>query len=156
MLKDCVAILSIGSSNINIIIGEKCVNGTFILKVNESREYYPFLNGEFCDIKELESIISTMLIDITKSNDISEITKVYVGIPGEFCKTITKNYKITFNSLKKITYKDVLLLYDLAFEDVDLEYSLAHRSKVYYLVDNVKTFNPIGVKLESVKSCPKT
>ena len=146
MLKDCVAILSIGSSNVNIIVGEKSVNDTFNLKVNLSHDYYSFLNGEFIDIKELESIILKMLNDITKSNEISEISKIFVGIPGEFSKTITKNYKITFNSYKTITNKDLTLLYDLAFEDNDLEYSLAHRSKVYYLVDNVKTLNPIGSK----------
>ncbi len=150
MLKDCVAVLSIGSSNINLIVGERGVNGTFIIRANVSVDYYAFMNGEFSDIKELETVILKLITNVNKSSEISEINKIYVGIPGEFCKTITKNFKITFNSVKKINVKAVTTLYDIAFEDVDCEYSLAHRSAVYYTVDDVKVINPIGKKGSSL------
>ena len=150
MLKDCVAILSIGSSNINLIIGERGVNGTFIFRSNVSANYYAFMNGEFTDIKELESEIVKILNSINKTSEIGEISKIYVGVPGEFCKTITKNYKITFNSAKKINAKVLKSLYEVAFEDVDCEYTLAHRSAVYYTVDDVRVDNPIGKRGSSL------
>ncbi len=150
MLKDCVAILSIGSSNISLIVGERGVNGTFVFRANVSREYYPFSSGEFTDIKELEGVIFRLVSDVKKSSEITEISKIFVGIPGEFLKTVTKNYKITFNSVKKINEKVLKTLYDIAFEDVDCEYTLAHRSAVYYTVDNVKVSNPIGKKGSSL------
>ena len=150
MLKDCVAILTIGSSNINIIVGKKGVNNTFSFHANITRDYYAFLNGEFTDIKELESVISEMFTTITKSTEISEINKIYVGIPGEFHKTLTKNYKITFNKLKTIGLNELITLYDLAYEATDVEYSLAHRSAVYFAVDNVKVDNPLGKKCTSL------
>ena len=150
MLKDCVAVLSIGSSNINLIVGERGVNGTFIIRANVSADYYAFMNGEFSDIKELENVILKLLANLNKSSEISEINKIYVGIPGEYCKTVTKNFKITFNTVKKINVKAVKTLYEIAYEDVDCEYSLAHRSAVYYAVDNVKVANPIGKKGSSL------
>ncbi len=150
MLKDCVAILNIGSSNINLIVGERGVNDTFIFRANLSRDYYPFSSGEFTDIKELENIIFNLINDVKKSSEISEINKIFVGIPGEFLRTVTKNYKITFNNVKKINEKVLKTLYDIAFEDIDCEYSLAHRSAVYYTVDNVKVDNPLGKKGSSL------
>lgn len=150
MLKDCVAILSIGSSNINLIVGERGVNGTFILRSNVSANYYAFMNGEFTDIKELESEIVKLLDKVSKTSEISEISKLYVGVPGEFCKTITKNYKITFNTVKKINPKVLKSLYEIAFEDVDCEYTLAHRSAIYYTVDDVRVDNPLGKKGSSL------
>lgn len=150
MLKNCVAVLSIGSSNINLIVGERGVNGTFVIRANVSVDYYAFSNGEFSDIKELGIVISKLLTNVSKSSEILEISKIYVGIPGEFCKTVTKNFKITFNSVKKITIKSLKALYDIAYEDVDCEYDLAHRSAVYYTVDDVKVNNPIGKKGSSL------
>ena len=150
MLKDCVAVLSIGSSNINLIIGERGVNGTFIIRSNVSIDYYAFSNGEFSDVKELSTIITRLLDTVAKSSEIAVVDKVFVGIPGEFCKTITKNFKITFNTVKKINVKALNALYDIAFEDVDCEYSLAHRSAVYYTVDDVKVSSPLGKKGSSL------
>ncbi len=150
MLKDCVAILSIGSSNINLIVGERGVNGTFVLRSNVSAQYYAFMNGEFTDIKELEGEIVKLFDEVNKSSEISEISKIYVGIPGEFCKTITKNYKITFNAVKKINIKVLKSLYEIAFEEIDLEYTLAHRSAIYYTVDDVRVDNPLGKKGSSL------
>ena len=150
MLKDCVAILSIGSSNVNLIVGERGVNGTFIIRASASVDYYAFMNGEFSDIKELESVILKLLTTINKSSEISEINKIFVGVPGEYSKTVTKNFKITFNTTKKINVKTVKALYDIAYEDVDCEYTLAHRSAVYFSVDNSKVNNPIGMKGSSL------
>ena len=72
MLKDCVAILSIGSSNINLMIGVRGVNGTFIFRSNVSVTYYAFMNGEFADIKELEGEIVKLFdkVFIRRSNDV--------------------------------------------------------------------------------------
>ena len=143
MLKNCVAILSIGSSNINLIVGERSVNNTFTFRANVCKDFYAFNEGEF-DIKGLETQISNMFLALQKSSEVSSISKIYVGVPGEFCKTINKNYKITFNTNKKITNKEVKGLFDLAYEDVEVEYSLMHRSAVYFKVDDLKVDSPIG------------
>ena len=150
MQKKHVAVIDVGSSKITAIVGERGVNGTFIIRANVSADYYAFMNGEFSDIKELESVILKLLSNINKSSEITEISKIFVGIPGEYCKTVTKNFKITFNTVKKINAKSVKALYDIAYEDVDCEYTLAHRSAVYYAVDGVKVDNPIGQKGSSL------
>ncbi len=143
MLKDCVAILDIGSSSINLIVGEYGVNGTFVIRASESEDYYAFYEREFSDIKVLESKISSLIKRVIDNSDIRSITKIFVGVPGEFSKTFSNNYKITFSKVKKITEKEVKALLDLGYTENDCEYSLMHRSAVYYLVDNLKTHQPI-------------
>lgn len=144
MLKNCVAVLDIGSSSISLIVGEYGVNGTFIIRASESENYYAFYDKEFSDIKVLESKISSLIKRVVENSEISSITKIFVGVPGEFSKTFSNNYKITFSKVKKITDKEVKALFELGFTGADCEYSLMHESAVYYLVDNLKTHKPIG------------
>ena len=103
MLKDCVAVLDIQSSHIDVVIGEKGVNNTFIFRARESVEYYTFFDGAFYDIKVLEEKISKLFLDIIEKNDISKITTCYVGVPGEFFKVTTTNFRIAFNKARRIT-----------------------------------------------------
>ena len=150
MFKDCVAVLSIGTSSINFIIGESGVNNTFIFRAKKTIDCYPFYDGNFTDINQLESHILKAICEIKESSEISSIDTVYVGIPGEFFKLVTKNYKLAFNKVRKITKKEINALYELGFEDTDCEYALAHKSAVYFAVDSYKTDNPYGLKSSSL------
>lgn len=146
MLKDCVAVLSIGSSSINFIIGERGVNGTFIFKAKKSLENYAFYDRNFTDVNQLELNIANLFNEVCKSAEIARIDTVYVGVPCEFSKTATKNYRISFNKPRRITKKEVNTLFEYAFEDSDCEYSLSSKSAVYFTCDNFKTDEPYGVR----------
>lgn len=146
MLKDCVAVLNIGPSSVNITVCEKSVNGTFLFHADKTYQTYAFYNGAFTDVKSLEKIISDMLEEIKLGSPIGEITKFYVNVPGEFAKTETKNYQISFSNERKITTNDVISLFNLAYTQADCEYTLINRSAVYYIVNNVKTNSPVGQK----------
>lgn len=146
MLKDCVAVLEIGTSKISLIIGEKSVNGSFSFKSNEVEDYYAFFDKEFTDITVLESKIKGLFERAINNSELSAITKIFVGVPGEFCKTVSKNFKITFNKVKTITNKELQTLYELGYDVIDCEHTLIHRSAVYYVVDNIKTHKPLGKK----------
>ena len=150
MLKDCLAVLEIGTSKISLIIGEKSVNGTFAFRAKETEDYYAYFDGEFSDVKSLEDKIKTLYQRVIDNSELSAITKIFVGVSGEFSKTISKNYKITFNKLKTVGINELKTLYELGFDSTDCEYSLMHRSAVYYVVDNVKTHKPIGKKCLSL------
>ena len=145
MLKDCLAVLEIGTSKISLIIGEKSVNGTFAFRAKETEDYYAYFDGEFSDVKSLEDKIKTLYQRVIDNSELSAITKIFVGVSGEFSKTISKNYKITFNKLKTVGINELKTLYELGFDSTDCEYSLMHRSAVYYVVDNVKTHKPINL-----------
>ena len=143
MLSNCVAILNVDSSNISLYVGERSVNGTFTFRSKESVDYYAFYDGEFSDVKEFKSVVEKLYSTLIENNAISSISSIYVSLPGEFTKTLSKNYKITFNKSKKITLSDVESLYNLGYENVE-NYTLVNRSEIYFVLNNVKTHNPIG------------
>ncbi len=153
MLRDCVAVLDIQSSHIDVVIGEKSVNNTFIFRARESVEYYTFFDGAFYDIKVLEEKIAKLFIDVIEKNDISKIVTCYVGVPGEFFNVLTTNYKIAFNKARRITERDVKNLFDMAYEGKDdCGYTLINRTAVYYAVDGVRTdkvINKVGSSISS-------
>lgn len=152
MIKNCVATLNIGSKDITLTVGERGVNGAFSFKAVEKVDYYPYFEGEFYDVKELELKIASLFNSLIQNSDISKITTVFVGVPGEFSKVVSKNYRITFSKVKKITLADVRYLYETAFDDDDAEFSLVHQSSVYFVADNYKTHDPIGKKASSLSA----
>ena len=112
MIKDCVATLIIGSKDITLSVGERGVNGAFSFKAVEKVDYYSYFDGEFYDVKELEAHISSLFTAVIQKSEISKISTLFVGVPGEFSKVVSKNYKITFAKPKKITVNDVKYLLD--------------------------------------------
>lgn len=152
MFNDCVATLNIGSADLTLSVAERSVNGAFFFRAIESVNYYPYYDGEFYDVKELELKIATLFNDLISKSDVSKISTVFVGVPGEFSKILTKNYKITYGKVRKIQEVDVRYLFDTAFQDDDTEYKLVNRSASYFVVDNYKTHEPIGKKASSLSA----
>jgi cell division ATPase FtsA len=152
MFNDCVATLNIGSADLTLSVAERSVNGAFFFRAIESVNYYPYFDGEFYDVKELELKIATLFNDLISKSDVSKISTVFVGVPGEFSKILTKNYKITYGKVRKIQEVDVRYLFDTAFQDDDTEYKLVNRSASYFVVDNYKTHEPIGKKASSLSA----
>ena len=144
MYNNCVAILNIGSSELALTVGERSVNGAFSFRAVQKVKYYSYFDGDFDDVKELEKKISKLFTDLISSSSISKISTVYVGVPSEFSKTVSKNYKITFGKPKKINKDDVRYLFENGYVEDDAEYKLANRSAVYFVLDNYKTHDPIG------------
>ena len=152
MFKNCVATLNIGSKDITLTVGEKSVNGAFSLRAVESTQYYSYFDAEFEDVKELERKIIKLFENVIESSAISKISTVYVGVPGEFSKTLSKNYKLTFAKPKKINHDDVRYLYENGYDDDDPEYKLINRSAVYFVLDNYKTNEPVGKVASSLSA----
>ncbi len=153
MFKDCVAVVDIQTSHIDVVIGKKGVNNTFVFRARESVEYYTFFDGAFYDVKVLEEKLSTLFVNLTEKNQISKISTVYVGVAGEFFKLYTTNYRIAFNKSKKISIVDVKTLFDMGFEGAnDCGYTLINRTAVYYAVDGIKTDCPLNKRGASLSA----
>ena len=152
MFNDCVATLNIGTADLTLSVAERSVNGAFSFRAVESVKYYSYDNGDFHDVGELELKIAKLFDDLKKNSDISKISTVFVGVPGEFSKVVSKNYKITFGKIKKISESDVAYLYDHAYQHDDSEYQLINRSASYFIVNNYKTHEPIGKKAISLSA----
>ncbi len=152
MFKNCVATLNISSSEISLTVGEKSVNGAFSFRAVEKVKYYPYFDGEFENVNELENVIIKLFEDITLTSAVSKISTIYVGVPGEFSKMVSKNFKITFAKPKKVTQSDVRYLFENGYSEEDPEYKLINRSAVYFVVDNYKTHEPIGKTASSLSA----
>ncbi|MBR6737629.1 MAG: hypothetical protein IKL82_04610 [Clostridia bacterium] len=152
MLKDCVAIFYISSTKLTLSVCERSVNGSFSFRANEECEAYTFFDGEFYDVKAFEESVCALHKRLIVNSSVSEINTVYVGVPGEFTKTLTKKCRIRFGTVKKISKDDVLALYKNGLDEEDNEYTLSHRTASYFVVDNYKTHEPIGKKATSLSA----
>lgn len=150
MIKECIAVLDIDSSNITFIIGERSVNGAFAFRYKERIDIDTFYENAFFDVGNLEKTIANCYQNLLKSQNLQAITKIYVSVPGEFTKSISKNYRTVYNKSKKITISDVIELFDLGYQEL-ADYTLINRSAVYYQVGSLKTHKPIGQKGESLQ-----
>lgn len=138
-----VAVIDVGSSKITSFIGERGVNGTFIIKGYNEIAYSGFLSGEFLDKDETEYVLRRLLSSVKQCR--SQTRTVYVGVPAGFTKNIVRDAQLSFNKKKKITDKEIDELYSLGFSGDYAGYSVINRSPVFYELDDFrKTPDAIG------------
>jgi len=151
MRKKQVAVIDVGSSKITALIGERGINGTFIIKGRYSYDYDGFSDGAFFDEDKLKRILFTVADKIKKTTKCS-VNTVYVGVPGEFTKVFVKESQISFSKKKKIQEQDVDTLFDAAFVMTNSKYTLINRSAIVYELDDFRRLaNPVGSVSEILK-----
>ena len=151
MQKKQVAVIDVGSSKISVIIGERGVNKTFLIKARKDYAYEGFSDGEFFDVINVKKILFAAAEFITGAIKKGE-PRVFVGVPGEFTKVNVKTSQISFSCKKRITEEDVDSLFDSAFVPASAKYSLINRSAIVYELDDYRRLaNPIGSNSEILK-----
>lgn len=150
MKKKQVAVLDVGSSKITVVVGERGINKTFIIKARKDFEYDGFANGEFFDVEALKRTIRSCGEFVNKS--IHSKTPVYVGVPGGFTLVTVKDSQISFPKKKRITDMDVDSLFDAAFVLSSTKVTLINRSAIIYELDDCRRLaNPVGEVSEVLK-----
>lgn len=150
MRTNCVAILDIRSAEMTAVVGERGVNGTFIIKSKYTCAYDGFAEGEFLDV---ENFIASVC-DVVKStlSGGSGIKSFYVGVPGEFLKLINVDKVLSFQSAKKISATDCRTLIELsAPTDSEQWKNIRHSCLYYVLSDKRKVIDPIGAISDSLQ-----
>ena len=144
MQKKQVAIIDVGSSKIEAVLGERGINKTFIIKGRYAFDYEGFENGTFYDVDGFKEVLA-QAVDCLKKACRGSLETVYVGVPGEFTKVIMKDSQISFSKKKKIAEEDVDALFDAAFVLPSSQYSLINRSAIVYELDDFRRLaNPVG------------
>ena len=64
MLKNCVAVLGVGSSKISVLVGQRGVNDTLTVKHMVGRKYDGFAEGKFLDVTGLEEAVSAAIKEV--------------------------------------------------------------------------------------------
>ena len=156
MAKKDVAVLDFGSGKLTLLVGSRSVNGNFSITASSDIDYAGFMEGEFINEDELFNSIKQTVDEVNKSLGY-QISKLYVGVPSEFCefnnKTITKNY----GKRVKLTPKMI----DNLFVDTDNyvisnTHSVINISPLYYILDETnetKTPDECYCKTISVEAC---
>ncbi len=150
MRTNCVEILDIRSAEVTAVIGERGVNGTFIIKSKYTCAYDGFAEGEFLDVENFISAVK----DVVKSTLAggSGIKSFYVGVPGEFLKLINVDKVLSFPSAKKINASDCRTLIELSTPIDEEQWKTIRHSCLYYMLsDKRKVIDPIGAVTDSLQ-----
>ena len=143
MAQQDTAVLDFGSEKITALIGERGVNGTSRVKGIGVCNYAGFLDGEFLAPEMLGESIRAALSEASVSAG-TRITRVYVGVPGEFSSVVCKEVSTTLNRKRKVKDADVFNLMS-AGDNFDEKYEVINIQPVYYTLDNnLRVLSPIG------------
>lgn len=138
-----VAVLDIGSRSVSAVCGGQGINRIINIKGKGEALYSGFSDGKFFEPDKLGGVIERAIREC-EENIKSRIKKIYVGIPGEFCTTFTKEIFISFKSRRKVTDIDVEELYATGEVSSD-DFVLINRTPIWYaLDDNNRTLKPVG------------
>ncbi len=145
-----VAVLDIRSSEMTAVVGERGVNNTFIIKSKFTCSYDGYAEGELLDPANFVSAVSGLVRNTLASS--GGIKTFYIGIPGEFLKTVNSEKVITFQSAKKIHKSDVQTLVALSTPEREQEWRTIRNSCAYYVLsDKRKLINPVGAVSDSLQ-----
>lgn len=145
MTKDAVAVLEIGTQKVTCIIGQRGVNGTFLIKSLAECEYEGFCDADFFDTASLSYAVKEVLTKTAQTARTS-INKLYVSVPGEFSSARTREHSLAFPRKRRIRKREIEDLHNsLGLADKS-EYEITDCSAIYYtLDDNRRVYNPEGI-----------
>lgn len=150
MPKKGVAVVEIGSSSINVLVGNKGVNDTFVIYGSGEASYAGFYDGEFLEEDKLKSVITKSLQDAKLSSGMV-IDKLYVGVPAEFSICQTKSLTQNFGQRVKVAEESISMIFAKANDFDNDEYILVSCSPISYVLDDGKsTVKPIGQKTTKI------
>lgn len=147
MVKKEVAVLDFGSSKVTVLIAERGVNGTFNIKGTGEVEYAGFYEGEFLEPEKV-SLAVGLAINNAETTARSRITKLYVGVPGEFTTVVCKDAVINFPKKKKITDDDINQLFFIGnIYKKHPTHTVINNTPIYFtLDDNRRIIEPRGLQ----------
>lgn len=151
MNRKSVAVLDVGSAEVTALIGQRGVNNTFVFKGIYTEKYDGFADGDFFNPAGLRRAIFSAIGQVENSCG-DKITEIYVGVPGEFEKVETRRQLISFQRKRKVTGRDVSLLYSSAYGDPPEGYSLMRSASVFYVLsDKRRVIDPVGMISDSLE-----
>ena len=146
-----MAVLDVRSSEICASIGERGVNGTFIIKSKYSCSYEGYADGQMLDEKSFYAAVrDSVKSAISAVGD--KVSTFYVGVPGEFIKVVNTDKVLGFSSSKKINFSHIEQLKSASLPDGGNDYAVIECSPIYYiLADKRRVINPIGMVTDSLR-----
>lgn len=150
MRSSYVAVLDIRSSEMTAVVGERGVNGTYIIKSKYSCAYDGYAEGELLDKESFCSAVSEVVRNTLGSS--GNLKTFYIGIPGEFLKVINTENTLTFPYPKKIHENDTVTLNRMSTPEQEEGWRTIRSSCIYFsLSDKRKLIDPVGAVTDSLQ-----
>lgn len=149
MGRKSVAILDVRSSQLNVVVGERGVNNTFVFKTIKTEDHSGYNGGAFFDEKELADVCVRAISAAEKVCG-ERIRNLYVGVPGEFTDVDLKEKEISFPKKRRISDRDIASLFDSGREDRKGYRFMRASCAIYITADNRRVVDPVGLASTSL------
>lgn len=145
-MKDCVAILDFGTSRITVLIGGRGINNSISLEGIGVCEYAGFVGGEWLEPEQLGTAVEQVIAS-AESNARLKINKLFVGVPGDFCKTEVNDVTMSLGKKRRVLDADVDALHSQGNDFFnDPENTVINIQPIYYTLDDErKLIAPVGM-----------
>ncbi len=144
MGRKSVAVLDVRSSEVTVLVGERGVNHTFVLKANRTEAYFGYENGAFYDTAQLGDAIMRALAAVERICG-ERIKTLFVGVPGEFTQVIPKEHEVSFPKRRRIGDREIGLLYESGREELKGYRFMRASSMIFITADNRRVVDPTGL-----------
>ena len=145
MGRKSVAVLDVRSSEVTVLIGERGVNHTFVFKASRTEPYegYDEDGAFFADKGFADAVLRA--VDGVERVCGERIRTLYVGVPGMFTLVVPKEHEISFPASKRISQRDVTLLFDSGREECP-GYRFIRATSMFFLTsDKRRVIDPVGL-----------
>ena len=150
MSRKSVAVLDVRSDAVTVLIGERGVNNTFVFQGIHTLPYDGYADAEFFDTERLCKAVTECMAEAERSYG-GRIRDIYVGVPGEFLRVVTKRCFMSFQTKRRVNPYDLSALFDQGVQQ-EQGYRLIRRSAVCYITsDNRRTIDPTGMVSDSLE-----
>lgn len=144
MGRKSVAVLDIRSSEVAVFIGERGVNNTFVFKASKTEAYDGYENGKFYSEENLSTAIFRAVSAVEQICG-ERVRTLYVGVPGEFTEVVPREQEIGFPKEKKISQKELALLFESGKKPLKDYRFMRATSMIYVTADNRRVVDPEGI-----------
>lgn len=144
MGRNSVAVLDVRSTEVAVIIGERGVNNTFVLKASKTESYGGYDEEKFDDTKELADAIYRAVSAVEQMCG-ERIRDLYIGVPGIFGKSEPKEQTISFPKKRRIGQREIDALFASGNRPVEGYRFMRASSMVFITADNRRVVDPTGL-----------
>ncbi|MDE6058425.1 MAG: hypothetical protein K2G44_00025 [Clostridia bacterium] len=152
MGRKSVAVLDIRSTEVAVIIGERGVNNTFVLKASATEDYDGYDEKEFYDTKGLKDAIYRAVSAVEEMCG-ERIRELYVGVPGVFCRVEPKEKSIGFPKKRRIGQREIDALFTSGREPLEGYRFIRATSMIFTTADSRRVIDPTGLSSDTLSGC---
>lgn len=139
-----VSVIDIGSGKITGFVASQVAGDDFNVVAKAEVQCSTFYGGRWIDEDSVTQSISSVLKQLAERSE-SKLTKVYVGVPGEFVAVATKEAEVNYPTPKKIVGENVNEVFNNVENFNANGFSAISRSSIYFVLDDErKVIDPVG------------